>query len=105
MKGNTGGDRIIATGSVVAVPGENAVLEGEDGFSLSISWCDAGLQPGGTRRAMTLKLPADQEADRIFMGFSLYDDYGSTTVRFVVDHVCDTLRLISITAYGGPPEE
>lgn len=105
MRGQTGGNRIIASGSVVAVPGEEAILEGDDGFSLTIRWCDDGIQPGGNRRSMSLELPLDQEPDRIFMGFSLYDDYGSTTVRFVVDWVSETLRLITITAYDGPPED
>lgn len=105
MRGQTGGDPIIASGSVVAVPGEEAVIEGEDRFTLTIGWCDDGIRPGGTRRAMTLDLPLEQEPDRIFMGFSTHDDYGSTTVRFIVDRVSDTLRLITITAYDSPPED
>jgi hypothetical protein len=105
MKGYTGGKRILATGSLVAVPGEEAVLEGEDGYTLTICWCEEGVTPRGGRNAMVLELPLEQGPDRIFMGYGLSDDYGTTDVRFVVDRVCDTLRLISFTAYAGPPEE
>ena len=100
MRGTTGGKRILASGTVMVVPGEDAVIEGVDGFTLTLAWSgDDGLNPGGSRKALRLELPAEQSDDRIFMGFGMEDDYGATLVRFAVDYLEETLRIVTFTAY------